>query len=434
MEFFPSLHEQVNEFNEYIVEKENRELSILFISHIFRSFGQVVFLDCPVAGVFVCVGILIAQPKDFVFGLVATVVALFMTVRILGAHVFQGILRRNLGLFGFNAVLVGLGMSVFLNWNENKAADWFFLLLAAIFFGVFSSFLKMMLESLSSELPVLTFPFNLTMTVWLTFSYSIAWIPSDFVSTPNDAKKTAELEAYIDDVDFNKVGEAILKGFSQVYLVDSAVCGLLILIGMMYHDSEVALLALLGSTIGTLGGMLMGADLESIYKGLFGFNSLLVAIVCGKILVNLRYLRKKIHKRYFCALLFSLLTVPMQICVTDICALLRIPGMTYPFCFMATLFLLIERWVHEHVKSEQIKRRSSIMMGPRTKGAGKDKLQHQRTLSAITAALTSLADDEEGRNALAHITGSDSELSDGDVILSSHIRMEAFKTATEQQV
>jgi len=292
-------------FNEKIVNMENMSTSTLLVSHIFRSVGQVMFLDCPVAGAFICIGILTAQPQDLAFGLLATMTALFMTLKMLGPHVFQGLLRRNLGLFGFNAVLVGIGISVFLNWDKNSIGDWFLLLIPTIFFGVFSSFIKMMIESLTHTLPCLTFPFNLTMTVWLTFSYAVAWAPSAFVSSPATSRNVVDdFEEYLEEIDVQKVAQAIMKGFSQVYLVDSWECGVLILVGMLYHDVEVAILALSGSSIGTFGALLMGVNKIAIYKGLFGFNSCLVAIVCGKVLVNIRYLNVR-HKRYLSALLFS---------------------------------------------------------------------------------------------------------------------------------
>jgi len=68
------------------------------------------------------------------------------------------------------------------------------------------------------------------------------------------------------------------------------------------------------------------------------------------------------------------------------------------------------------VKSEQIRRRSSII-----EGAG--KLKHQRTVSAITAALKSLANEEEGRASLKNLFESDDEDS-GNICVTSTFEMQ----------
>ena len=58
------------------------------------------------------------------------------------------------------------------------------------------------------------------MTVWLTFSYAVAWAPSAFVSSPATSRNVVDdFEEYLEEIDAQKVAQAIMKGFSQVYLV-----------------------------------------------------------------------------------------------------------------------------------------------------------------------------------------------------------------------
>lgn len=71
---------------------------------------------------------------------------------------------------------------------------------------------------------------------------------------------------------------ASLKGVSQVVLLENAVSGLIILIGLAIASPNLALMAFVSSAVGTLVGDLGGADKKQVQIGLFGFNSVLTGI------------------------------------------------------------------------------------------------------------------------------------------------------------
>jgi urea transporter len=69
-----------------------------------------------------------------------------------------------------------------------------------------------------------------------------------------------------------------LKGFSQVMLMENALSGGLILLGIFLHSPLLATMAFLSSMAGTLTGYYLGGDRAAVKSGLYGFNSLLSGI------------------------------------------------------------------------------------------------------------------------------------------------------------
>lgn len=69
-----------------------------------------------------------------------------------------------------------------------------------------------------------------------------------------------------------------LVGISQIFVVESAISGALILAGIAVYSKEAAAHTLLGSTIGVATGVAMGADPSAITAGLWGFNPALTSL------------------------------------------------------------------------------------------------------------------------------------------------------------
>ena len=77
-----------------------------------------------------------------------------------------------------------------------------------------------------------------------------------------------------------------LKGFSQVMLMDNAISGGLILLGITLHSPLLGLMALLSSMVGTLTGKYCGGDKIAVSQGIYGFNSILSGIAVMLFLQN----------------------------------------------------------------------------------------------------------------------------------------------------
>eukprot|EP01043_Picozoa_sp_COSAG02_P040195 COSAG02_NODE_3232_length_7136_cov_264.805741_7_plen_147_part_00 len=69
-----------------------------------------------------------------------------------------------------------------------------------------------------------------------------------------------------------------LVGISQIFVVQNALSGALILGGIAVYSKEAAAHTLLGSSIGVATGVVMGADPSAITAGLWGFNPALTSL------------------------------------------------------------------------------------------------------------------------------------------------------------
>src|SRR5262245_18917130 len=95
----------------------DRDRAVLVIDTLLRGIGQVMLQNNPISGLLFLVGIFINSYKCGLTALLGLVVAT-LAAYLLGA---DGALIRN-GLFGFNGVLTGIALSVFLQWDWHVAA------------------------------------------------------------------------------------------------------------------------------------------------------------------------------------------------------------------------------------------------------------------------------------------------------------------------
>jgi len=79
------------------------------------------------------------------------------------------------------------------------------------------------------------------------------------------------------DITLLEFVDALFKGVGQVQFHDSFITGIFFLTGIALYSRRLALLAFVGSVVGTLTGMALGANEYWITFGLFGFNSVLTA-------------------------------------------------------------------------------------------------------------------------------------------------------------
>jgi urea transporter len=114
------------------------------------------------------------------------------------------------------------------------------------------------------KLPVTTAPFCIVagLVYWLT--------------TP--LRPGVELPAPADASVLQDFGRSLLTNVSQVVLVDSAVAGALILLGLFIAHWKVGVAALFGSALEGLVALAIGQEMESLYHGLLGYCGVLTAI------------------------------------------------------------------------------------------------------------------------------------------------------------
>ena len=125
-----------------------------------------------------------------------------------------------------------------------------------------------------------------------------------------------------------------LRGISQVFLIDSWVAGLFMVLGLLVSNRWAALWAVVGSAVALSVALLYRAPGMDVEGGLYGFSSVLTGIALGATFyhVNLR--------SALWALLGVIVTVFFQAAIDVLLTPLGVAALTSPFCIVTWLFLL----------------------------------------------------------------------------------------------
>ena len=130
--------------------------------------AQVLFLDNPLSGVFILVGLAIKSAELVAYGAAGLVVSCAT------AH-FMKLSQNSIrsGLFGYNGFLVGLACHTFVA-ERTEAAHYALVLLATVCMAAFSTLLTQSLGNFwkTFGVPPLTLPFNVSTLLFLQVQQS----------------------------------------------------------------------------------------------------------------------------------------------------------------------------------------------------------------------------------------------------------------------
>jgi urea transporter len=234
-----------------------------FAERSATGVGQVIFLNSHVSGGVIMGGLALADPFLATLATLGTVTA---TATAKGVGLNSGAL--NDGLWGYNGCLVGCAAAVFVP-GSTMAATTFTVLGAA-------------------ATPLVAASLNETVTTipqW-TFAFNIVTLSSLLRSRPLLPMSPSETTTVATYYSFGDYILAPLTGISQIFVVESALSGAVILGGISIYSQGLAAHALAGSAIGTLAGAFLAADSSEIAMGLWGFNSALTSMAVGTFFVH----------------------------------------------------------------------------------------------------------------------------------------------------
>ncbi|MET7963906.1 urea transporter [Micromonospora zamorensis] len=306
----------------------DRNPLIGFVDACLRGPAQVVLQNNPLTGLLILIAVAWGafengQPRILggaVLGLVvgtATAVAL---------RVDDASLRK--GLFGFSPFLTGIAVPTFL---DDRPLMWLYLVLGAVATTVVTLALNAIFKTWG--LTAFTMPFVLTTWVLLLAAYQF-----DRFTVLTNLKPMFPGEGQLTGGRFNwDLVPIFLRGVSQVFLINSWVTGLIILVALLVNSRWSALFAVIGAVGATVLALWFGADASSLDKGLFGFNAVLTAIAVGAVL----------HRPGALVTVYTLfgiaLTLFVQLALASVLAPLAIPVLTGPFNIATWLLLLPKR-------------------------------------------------------------------------------------------
>ena len=118
-------------------------------------------------------------------------------------------------------------------------------------------------------------------------------------------------------------------GVSQIFVVDNVVSGNVIALGLLVQQPSWAFHAVGGSAVGALTGLMMGAPLDEILHGLWGFNSALTAL-------SVAVFYEPSRQTYVLAGAGAAATAVVFGGLKTALGACAVPALTLPFCAVAT--------------------------------------------------------------------------------------------------
>ena len=304
---------------------------LLFADTCLRGIGQVYFQNSPFSGLLILIGLLLQSPTVAVHGLIALICASRLA---LGLGFDPGLAHS--GLFGYNAVLVGLAVATFdADTNVNGTySGW--LILLAIIFACFTTIVFVMLGKLlvPYKSPPLTLPFVVsTIMFLLSTGVQMGRIEYDAVRPPG----LPDYGASISDLAINghQFMEGTLRGIGQVYFADNMASGALILAGIFVCSRISALAAFGGSALGAGVAVATGVPASQIQAGMYGFNASL------SVTAMFMFYNPSIGTG-FLSVFAGIMSVLAQQALASMLEPLGLPFMTLPFCITSLSFIIIQ--------------------------------------------------------------------------------------------
>lgn len=298
---------------------------LIFADTVLRGLGQVMLQNNSYAGLLFLVGIACNSP---VFAAAALLGTLASTLAAIGLGADRQDLRN--GLFGFNGGLVGIALLCFL---QPTPLVWSCVVIAAAASSLVMA--AMMTALAAARLPVLTAPFVLTSLCVLLASARFGRLQASDLLPTADLPKGAVIDGA---VTASTLGEGLLTGVGQVFLQDNMLPGALFILGLFVASRRACLAAVAGSFSGMLVAWAMGAAEPAIRAGLFGYNSVLVAIaLSGAFLAPSRI---AIACGVFAAFATPFVTAATAAALEPV----GLPALTLPFLLVTWTALLASRF------------------------------------------------------------------------------------------
>jgi urea transporter len=304
-----------------------------FVDTLLRGTGQVMFQNNPLTGLLFLIGIFY---NSRLLGVAALIGLVSSTATAMILRVDQLLIRA--GLFGFNGILVGIGLAFFLEFAP-------YLIVYMVVGAAVSTVVMAALANLLGpwDMPALTAPFVLTTWILLFALYQLEVIRPTELIAPAIPDPAAQIQTLLRPLPEGTAGgglsvvnlaHAFFRGIGEVMFEDNLVTGLIFLVAILINSRIAAAMAAMGSAVGAVVALLLGADGSFTYHGLYGFNPVLCAIaICGTFFVAT-------WKSALYALLAVATGTVAFASISVLLAPIGMPALTAPFVLVTWLFLL----------------------------------------------------------------------------------------------
>ena len=309
-----------------------RSLGGRLISGTFRGIGQVAFVNSAITGCSIFVACSLSNPLSALLGLLSCFIGTSM-----GFILPQERAASENGLHGYNGFLVGMGMGYFnagLHSDHYDLYSFVVLLLPLLFTSLFCWFTNIAFRKNLST-PTFTFAYNISLSCWLALCVNLGK-SSDFY--PSFMGGSTLIPIQYNEICFEWFLKTSAAGVGQVFFAPELTPSLIILSGLAVGSPIAAGLAFTGSMVGTSVSIFLHADRTSAYLGINGLSAVLASVALGGFYFVISWW----------SFLLACLASVFSVAVRHVFSGLLIhpvdgPGMTFPFCVVATILFLAVR-------------------------------------------------------------------------------------------
>ncbi|MFC5602635.1 urea transporter [Sporosarcina koreensis] len=227
------------------------------------------------------------------------------------------------GLYGYNPMLTGMALYLFLE----GPLSWGIALFGAVISAAFTASVMRFLQP--AGLPTLTFPYIVTTWLLMLSSYRFETFSlTDELMPQNVSHWKLEIAGEI-----HWLG-AFLDGAGQIFFLQGIVAGVLLFLAIFIADWQKGLYALAGNFIGMFTAYMLGGEHSLIDAGLYGYNAILTAIAVGVVF------RDGVNRlSLFGAIIACVLTVVFIGSVDTVLLPFGLPALTMPFALSTSIFI-----------------------------------------------------------------------------------------------
>ena len=283
-----------------------------------KGISQVIFIENVVSGVLILIAITIAS---YELGIITLCSSLIGTI--IGKIGRANEKSVSTGLYGYNSVLTGLALMLFLT----GPTRWMIALAGAVIAAIFSAAMVHFMKN--TALPILTFPFIILTWFMLLVSYRLEAFQLSNTLVP----QSLSLWELNIEGEMN-LTEEIFNGIGQVFFLDNNLSGLLLFIAVFWAGWKLGLYAVVGNATALLIAYELGAEHPLIISGLYGYNAILACMAVASV-----FSTEENRYRNISGILAACLTVPLTASVSTWLLPYGLPALTMPFVLSTWLFL-----------------------------------------------------------------------------------------------
>ena len=283
-----------------------------------KGISQVIFIENVVSGVLILIAITIASYELGIITLCSSIIGTVIG-KIGGANENS----VSSGLYGYNSVLTGIALMLFLTGTTR----WMIALAGAVIAAIFSASMVHFMKN--TALPILTFPFIILTWFMLLVSYRLEAFQLSNTLVPQS----------LSHWELNIAGEVnltegIFNGIGQIFFLDNNLSGLLLFIAVFLAGWKLGLYAVVGNAVALLIAYGLGGEHSLIILGLYGYNAILACMAVASV-----FSTEENRYRSISGILAACLTVPLTASVSTWLLPYGLPALTMPFVLSTWLFL-----------------------------------------------------------------------------------------------